>query len=170
MRPHAWRTQDVFINTLDDSLASFGNPNSIRFSPGNGRAIAVRLANQFKLANSTQSISAQVTAGPQRPWCNNEYIFVANVPHNTSMRTLKISGSKNKTSTSTVIKLPFKWTSNRKSIILTSYGSPPVRKTLKFNSSEAAKATSKSKLKQLNPYTTQTQCFVTQSSCIKISK
>jgi len=85
-------------------LASFDNPNSIRLSPGNGGTITVRLANQFKLANSTQSISAQVMVGPHRPWCNNEYIFVTNVPHNTSMRTLKISGSKNKTSTSTVLK------------------------------------------------------------------
>jgi len=66
-------------------LASFGNPNSIRFSPGNSGAITVRLANQFKLANSTHSISAQVTAGPHRPWYNNEYIFVANVPHNTKV-------------------------------------------------------------------------------------
>jgi len=37
----------------------------------------------MKLANSTQSILAQVTARPHRPWCNTEYIFVANVPHNT---------------------------------------------------------------------------------------
>jgi len=36
MRAHARRTRDVFINSQNDSLASFGNPNSIRFSPGNG--------------------------------------------------------------------------------------------------------------------------------------
>jgi len=29
------------------------------------------------------SDSAQVTAGPHRPWCNTEYIFVANVPRKT---------------------------------------------------------------------------------------
>jgi len=38
---------------------------------------------RIKLAISNQSISAQVTAGPHRPWCNTEHIFVANVPHNT---------------------------------------------------------------------------------------
>jgi len=38
VRPHAWQTQDVSINAYVDSLASFGNPNSIRFSPGNGGA------------------------------------------------------------------------------------------------------------------------------------
>jgi len=29
------------------------------------------------------SDSAQVTAGPHGPWCNTEYIFLANVPHKT---------------------------------------------------------------------------------------
>jgi len=38
MRPHARRTQDVSINAWNDCLAALGNPNSIRFSPGNGRA------------------------------------------------------------------------------------------------------------------------------------
>jgi len=54
------------------------NPNCIKFIPGNGGAITVRLAN-----NSTQSILAQVTAGPHRPWYSTEYIFVANMPHKT---------------------------------------------------------------------------------------
>jgi len=32
------------------------------------------------LAIQIASDSAQVTAGPHRPWCNTEYIFMANVP------------------------------------------------------------------------------------------
>jgi len=45
------------------------------------------------------SNSAQVTAGPHHPWCNTEYIFVANVPHKTFYENFENSSSKHKTST-----------------------------------------------------------------------
>ena len=63
------------FNTQDDSLASYDNSNNFGFSPGCGEAITVCLANQ--LAILSQSISAQVTAEPHRPWystwCNTSW-------------------------------------------------------------------------------------------------
>jgi len=44
-------------------LTSFGNPNSIRFSPGNGGAITVRLANNSNSLIQLNQSRAQVMVG-----------------------------------------------------------------------------------------------------------
>jgi len=56
-----------------------------KFSPGNGGAITMCLANRIG-----QSVSAQITAGPHSPWCSSEYIFMANVPHKTFSNSVQV--------------------------------------------------------------------------------
>ena len=61
-----WQIYNTSINTYNDSLTSCDNSNNFGFSLDCGEAITVCLAKQLAILN--QSISAQVTAGPHRPW------------------------------------------------------------------------------------------------------